>query len=141
MGLDIGDRRIGLALSDPLGVLATPLTIIDRAVDAAAIERIADIIRKNEIGLLVAGLPLNMDGSRGFQAEKTRAFVEMLGRSVKVPVAYRDERLTTVAARGLLKSAGKTDRETRYDAAAAALILQGYLDEIAGRHHDVTAPH
>lgn len=74
-----------------------------------------------------------MDGSRGTQAEKTRAFVEKLGSQIEVPVEYRDERLSTVSARELMQSAGKKGRETLYDAAAAALILQSYLDEVAKR--------
>ena len=118
-----------MALSDPLGILATPLTIINRADESAAIEKIADIIRKNEVGRVIAGLPLNMDGSHGQQAEKTRSFITQLSRFLEVPVEYRDERLSTVSARELIQGVRKTTRETRYDAAAAALILQSYLDE------------
>jgi putative Holliday junction resolvase len=100
----------------------------------------ADIVRRNEVGRVIAGLPLNMDGSRGIQAEKTEKFVETLKRYIEVPVEYRDERLSTVSARELVQSVRKTDRETRYDAAAAALILQGYLDDAAGFRPDVPAP-
>ncbi len=80
---------------------------------------------------MIAGLPLNMDGSSGFQAEKTKAFVAALSRSIDVPVEYRDERLSTVSARDLIQGVRKTNRSTRYDAAAAALVLQSYLDEIS----------
>jgi putative Holliday junction resolvase len=81
-----------------------------------------------------------MDGSRGIQAEKTAAFIESLSRHVEIPVTYRDERLSTIAARELVQGVRKTGRETRYDAAAAALILQGYLDDTAGRHPDFSPP-
>ncbi len=80
---------------------------------------------------VIAGLPLNMDGSSGFQAEKTRSFIADLSRHIDVPVEYRDERLSTVSARDLIQGVRKTNRSTRYDAAAAALILQSYLDEIS----------
>ena len=128
LGLDIGDSRIGVALSDPLGILATPLKIINRDDDQVAIEEIITIVRKNEIGLVIAGLPLNMNGSEGPQAVKTRSFVTELNNSLEIPIEYRDERLSTVSARELLQGVRKTDNDTRYDAAAAAIILQGYLD-------------
>jgi putative holliday junction resolvase len=131
MGLDIGDSRIGLALSDPMGILASPLMIINRADEPAAIQKIVDIIREKEVGKVIAGLPLNMDGSRGNQAEKTASFVAALSRHLTVPIEYRDERLSTVNARELIQKVRKTNRATRYDAAAAALILQSYLEESA----------
>jgi putative Holliday junction resolvase len=129
LGLDVGDSRIGLALSDPLGILATPLTIINRADESTAIEKITGIVRKNEVGRVIVGLPLNMNGTQGQQAEKTIVFVKALSRFLEVPVEYRDERLSTVSARELIRGVRKTTRETRYDAAAAALILQSYLDD------------
>jgi putative Holliday junction resolvase len=129
LALDVGDSRIGLALSDPLRILATPLTIVNRNDEAAAIGKIVDVIRKKEVGRVIAGLPLNMDGSLGSQAEKTKAFINELSRFIDVPVEYRDERLSTVSARGLIQGVRKTTRTTRYDAAAAALILQSYLDD------------
>ncbi len=132
LGLDIGDSRIGVALSDPLGILATPLKIINRDDDQVAIEEIITIVRQNEIGLVIAGLPLNMNGSEGQQAIKTRSFVTELSNFLEVPVEYRDERLSTVSARELLQGGRKTDNDTRYDAAAAAVILQVYLDEAKG---------
>lgn len=99
----------------------------------AAIERIAGIIRDRDVALVIAGLPLNMDGSLGVQAEKTRSFIAALAPVIDVPVEYRDERLSTVSARGLIRGVRKTTRATRYDAAAAALILQSYLDDTS-RH-------
>jgi putative Holliday junction resolvase len=131
MGLDIGDSRVGVALSDPLGIMASPLIIINREDEPAAIAKIVDIIREKEVGRVIAGLPLNMDGSRGKQAEKTATFVMELSRHITVPIEYQDERLSTVSARELIKGVRRTNRHTRYDAAAAALILQSYLDEAA----------
>jgi putative holliday junction resolvase len=81
------------------------------------------------VGRVIAGLPLNMDGSLGTQAEKTKSFIMELRRFINVPVEYRDERLSTVSARELIQGVRKTTRATRYDAAAAALILQSYLDD------------
>jgi putative Holliday junction resolvase len=140
MGLDIGDSRIGVALSDPLGIMATPLVIINRADEPAAIKKIADIVREKEVGRVIAGLPLNMDGSRGPQAEKTVVFVEALSRHLEIPIEYQDERLSTVSARELIQGVRKTTRDTRYDAAAAALILQSYLDEVSRRTDPPGAP-
>jgi putative Holliday junction resolvase len=133
MGLDIGDSRIGVALTDPLGIMATPLTIISRDDEPAAIVKIIDIVREKDVIKVVAGLPLNMDGSRGRQVEKTVTFVEALRRRLEVPVEYQDERLSTVSARELIQGVRKTSRDTRYDAAAAALILQSYLDRTGQR--------
>ncbi|MDD5038008.1 MAG: Holliday junction resolvase RuvX [Dehalococcoidales bacterium] len=131
LGLDIGDRRIGVALSDPTGILASPFTIIERRDDTQDIEAIANIIDQHEVKQIVVGLPLSMDGSVGQQAEKVEAFVEHLVKHIQVPLEFRDERLTTVTARRLMREAStkKSRRKVRDDAAAAALILQGYLDE------------
>jgi len=89
---------------------------------------------------VIAGLPLNMDGSLGEQAEKTMSFVGALGRHIEVPTEYRDERLTTVSARELIQGVRKTNRNTRYDAAAAALILQSYLDNAVERRPEDLDP-
>lgn len=118
-----------MALSDPLGIIASPLTIINRADEQTAIKEIVNLIQQHEVGRVIAGLPLNMDGSLGEQAEKTKSFVTALSRYIEVPIEYRDERLTTVSARELMQEVRKTKRDTRYDAAAAALILQSYLDD------------
>ena len=129
LGLDIGDSRIGVALSDPLGILASPLTIINRTNKEADIKAVIDIARKNEVGRIVTGLPLSMDGSIGRQAEKVRAFVTELCRHTDIPVEFKDERLSTVLAKRIVQNVRKTNKGTRYDAVAAALILQGYLDD------------
>jgi len=131
LGLDIGDKRIGVALSDPGGILASPLTIINREDDELDIKAITDIIDQHQVGQIVAGLPRSMDGSIGKQAEKVKAFTQELCSHTDVPVEFRDERLTTVSAKQLMREAStkKTSKRARYDAIAAAIILQGYLDE------------
>ncbi len=130
LGLDIGDKRIGVALSDPDGILASPLTIINRRDESQDIEAIVDIISQQGVGRIIVGLPRSMDGSLGGQAEKVEAFTQRLASRIQVPLEYRDERLTTVLAERLRRAAGgKKKRKARDDAQAAALILQGYLDE------------
>ena len=131
LGLDIGDKRVGVALSDPQGILASPLTIIHRQDEAADFEAIVSIINLHQVGQIIVGLPRSMDGTLGKQAEKTKAFVDRLISHIKVPLEFRDERLSTVSARRLMREAGakKTRGKTHDDAAAAAVILQGYLDE------------
>jgi len=131
LGLDIGDRWIGVALSDPGGILASPFSIIERTDDGQALAAITDIIDKQQVGRVVVGLPLSLDGTLSGQAEKVRDFTEKLAEQVKIPLEYRDERLTTVMAQRLKRaSGGKKGRgKTRYDSQAAALILQSYLDE------------
>ena len=119
-----------MALSDPQGILASPLTIINRTDEKADIKAIIDIACQNEVGQIVVGLPLSMDGSQGEQAGKVRAFEAELHRHTKVPVVFWDERLSTVAAKRMVRLVRKkTERGIRYDAAAAVLILQGYLDK------------
>ena len=118
-----------MALSDPMGILASPLTIINSSGDERAdIQAIIDIIIGNQVGQVIAGLPRSMDGSVGRQAEKVKAFVQELCKHTDVPVDFRDERLSTVSAKRLMQG-GRKRGKVRYDAIAAALILQGYLDE------------
>jgi len=128
MGLDMGDRRVGVALSDPLGILASPLTIISRTDEEADIEAIIAIARQYEVGRIIIGLPLSMDGSLGTQANKVKEFAAELSCQMDIPIEFKDERLSTVLAKRIVRNVRKTNRETRYDAAAAALILQSYLD-------------
>jgi putative Holliday junction resolvase len=131
LGLDIGDKRIGVAVSDIHGILASPLTVINRIDESQDIEAIIDIIRRQDVGQVIVGLPRSMDGSLGSQAEKVGAFTRKLAGRIKVHVEYRDERLTTVMAERLRRAvkSKKTKRKARDDAQAAAIILQGYLDE------------
>jgi len=117
-----------VAMSDPQGILASPLTIIDRTGEPSDINSILNIIDQNQVGVVVVGLPLSLKGGIGPQAEKVRDFVRRLSEHTKIPIEYRDERLTTVSAQRLMKMTGK-GRKVRDDAVAAALILQEYLDE------------
>ena len=121
-----------MALSDPLGILANPLAIIECKGEAADIETVNGIINQNQVERVIVGLPRSMDGSLGKQAEKVKAFTRRLREHIEVPLEFRDERLSTVAARRLMQTTGgkKSRRKTKYDdAIAAAIILQGYLDE------------
>ena len=112
-------------------MLASPASIISRTEEEKVIPAVLEIIREKEVERIIIGLPYNMDGSLGSQAEKVQGFAAVLGRHTDIPIEFRDERLSTWEAKEKLKSAGKQERKTRYDAAAAALILQGYLDETA----------
>ncbi|MGD9118747.1 MAG: Holliday junction resolvase RuvX [Dehalococcoidia bacterium] len=129
LGLDIGDARIGVALSDPEGILASPFSVVDRKEDSLAIKTIIDIINQKKVGQVVVGLPLSMDRSLGWQVDKVKSFVRRLSRYTRVPVDYRDERLTTVMAQRLRRLSGGKKGKAGDDAQAAALILQNYLDE------------
>ena len=138
LGLDIGDKRIGVALSDPEGILASSFTIIDRQDESQDIKAITDIVNHQQVGRIVVGLPRSLDGSLGRQAEKVKGFAQKLSGHIKIPVEYRDERLTTVMAQRLKRASGgkRSKGKVRHDAQAAAIILQGYLDE--GREPELT---
>ena len=120
-----------MALSDPEGILASPFTIIDCRDAESDIEAITNIVNQHEVKQIVVGLPRSMDGSLGKQAEKVKAFTQNLCSHTEVPVEFRDERLTTVSAKRLMREVKtqKTKKKNRHHAIAAALILQGYLDE------------
>jgi putative Holliday junction resolvase len=132
LGLDVGDRWIGVALSDPLSILASPLTRIERTDDEAAVKAIADLVRKHEAKGVVAGLPYSLDGSLGQQAVRVQDFLRKLTQSLSVPIHVSDERLSTVVAtQGMIEAgASRESRKAKIDAAAAALILQWYLDRL-----------
>ena len=130
MGLDVGDKRIGIALSDPDGILASPLTIINRKEERLDIEAITNIVNQHQVEQIIVGLPRSMDGTIGQQAEKVKAFTQRLCQHTNIPVEFRDERLTTVSAKRLMQTASKkTRKKATDDAIAAAFILQGCLDE------------
>ena len=115
-----------------MAILASPVSIITRTDEEEDVKAILDIIREKDVARIIIGLPYNMNGSLGTQAEKVQSFADTLRQSTDVPIEFRDERLSTWEAQEKLKSTGKTGRKTRYDAAAAALVLQDYLDEISG---------
>jgi putative holliday junction resolvase len=130
MGIDVGDRWVGVAMSDPRHVLASPLTVIDRQVQPDDVDALLYIIGEQDIARIIVGLPRSMDGVLRQQAVKVQEFVKRLQAATTVPIEFRDERLSSAAAGRLLREAGKRLSERlRDDAAAAAVILQGYLDE------------
>jgi putative Holliday junction resolvase len=130
LGIDFGERRIGLAISDPEGRLAVPLTTLERRNDRSAVRAIAEIARREEIGRLVLGEPVGLDGQRGEAAERVRRFGDRLAGITGLPVRLVNESLTTVEAQERLRAAGvDTRREPeRIDAVAAQILLQEALD-------------
>ena len=136
VGLDLGARRIGVAVSDPSGTVASPHSVLQRSGSHAADHRaVAAVVAEDEADLLVVGLPRSLDGSLGPAARSALAEVDELAAAVPVPVATVDERLTTVSAdRALREAAVRGDaRRKVVDKVAAAILLQSWLD---GRGHD-----
>ncbi len=130
LGLDVGDRRIGVALSDETATLASGLESVVRVGPVKDVKAVAALVRGHAVAEVVVGLPRNMDGSLGPQAQKVLAFMEDLKKAVRVPVVPWDERLTTVMAHRTLDEAemGRRRRKGVVDKVAAILILQSYLD-------------
>jgi len=131
MGLDVGDKNIGVALSDTMGWTAQGLKVVPRKGNPEVdIEVLKELASKYAVGKLVVGLPRNMDGSVGRQGNKVLQFVGEIKKRLKLPVELWDERLTTVAAEKILLQAdmSRTRRRQVIDKIAAAIILQGYLD-------------
>ena len=130
MGLDIGDKTIGVAVSDLMGLTAQGVTTIKRVGKKKDIEAIKQIIAEKQVNKLVSGLPKYMNGTVGPQGEKVQKFCELLKEETNLPIEFWDERLSTVAAeRSLIE--GNVRRENRkkvIDMLAAVIILQGYLD-------------
>ena len=130
LGIDFGERRIGLAISDPEGLMALPLTTIERVSDHEAAKQIAAIAADEEVTLLVIGEPRAMDGTRGAAAERVAGFRSKLERLTGLACRVIDESLTSVAAEERLREAGVNPRENpgRIDAIAAQILLQEALD-------------
>ncbi len=130
LGLDVGERRTGVAISDAQGLVAFPLSVIDHKNDEAAIADIIRLAQQYQVERIVVGLPYSLDGGLGRQAEKVKAFSERLGRRISIDVQLWDERLSTVAAERSMIEAGTKRGKRKYqrDAVAAAFILQGFLD-------------
>jgi len=131
-GLDLGDKTIGVAVSDAGLSFAHPRPVILRKKFSADAAALLDLLRKDNAGAVIIGLPVNMDGSEGPRAQASRAFVRNVGRLSDLAFAFWDERLSTVAAeRALLEmDVSRKKRATRIDSAAAAFILQGVLDRL-----------
>jgi putative Holliday junction resolvase len=136
LALDVGDRRIGVALSDPIGILASPLTTIQRRSEREDVQAVLDLVEEHDVGEIVVGMPLSLSGERGPQARQVGRFRAALAARAGVKTTDQDERYSTVQAERLMRQAGaepSRERE-RVDAAAAAVVLQAYLD--AGRMPD-----
>ena len=129
MAIDYGDARIGLAVSDLLGMLCGEAWTMEEWNMERAARRIAEEAKKREVGTLVLGLPKNMDGSEGPRAEKSRAFRELLIAESGLPVVLWDERRSSIEAHAILHANGRREKLHRrsVDAVAASLILEGYL--------------
>jgi putative Holliday junction resolvase len=130
LGIDFGEARIGLAISDPDGRIAVPLTTLERRNDRSAVRAIAEIAREESVGLLVLGEPLSLGGERGPNAERVRRFGERLAEVSGLPVRFVNESLTTVEAQERMREAGIDPRKNpaRIDAVAAQILLQEALD-------------
>jgi putative Holliday junction resolvase len=128
LGIDPGEARIGIAVSDDLNMLAHPVVTLSAKDDP--IEKIRAIIAEKGVDRIVIGVPRNMDGTYGPAAEKSRAFADLLKEKLGLPVIKWDERLTTVAAQRALHEAGRNSKQQKsvIDQAAAQIILQGWLD-------------
>lgn len=131
-GLDLGTHTIGIAVSDPAWKFAHPRPVLKRQKFSRDAEQLRSLIEKDEIGAIILGLPVNMDGSEGPRAQATRAFARNFDRLHPLPIALWDERLSTVAAERTLigMDVSRARRAERIDSAAAAFILQGALDRL-----------
>lgn len=136
IGLDVGDVRIGVAMSDPSGMISQGHSVIERVGIRKDCGKVMDLVRQNDVGRVVIGLPLNLDGSDSLQTQKVRDFKQMLENKMRssamadVDLVFQDERLTTLQAERVLIE-GNVSREKRkkvIDKQAAVLILQAYLD-------------
>ncbi len=127
LAVDLGARRVGLAVSDPTGTIAQPLKTLQRRSTREILEVIAEEVTRLGVSAVVVGLPREMDGTEGRMADRARRFGAALARRIKVPVVFWDERLTTVAAGRVLGDLSRARRREVQDGVAAALILEGYL--------------
>lgn len=134
MGLDVGDVRIGVAVSDPTGTVVEPREPVKAGTRAGAIENIAKLVEREEIGEVVVGMPVSLDGGMGRQGEKTKVFAELLAKRISIPVQTWDESYSSQAADGIMKDSGvrRGKRKGRRDSVAAAVILEEYLKGSVG---------
>lgn len=132
LALDVGSKRIGVAISDELGLFAHPLYTIHRKGIQRDISEIKSVISQNQIGDIVIGLPKNMDGTVGFQGEKTYAFAEILNQHIDNNIIFWDERLSTKSAKDIMLQLNikQEDKKNIIDTIAAVVILDNYLNSI-----------
>lgn len=130
LGLDVGEKTIGVAVSDPLGLTAQGVEVIRRSTYEQDLARLNKLVQHYQVGAVVVGLPKNMDGSLGSTAEAVQQFAHSLEKDLQLPIVFWDERLSTVAAERTLLAAdvSRSKRRRVIDKLAAGLILQGYLD-------------
>lgn len=133
LAIDHGSKRMGIALSDPTGMIAQPLEFIPAEPFADFVTRLKELIREKQVDQILVGMPRNMDGSYGPAAVKVQEFVSVLKETIGVPIRTWDERLTSAQANRFLLQADvrRQDRKQKVDKAAAAILLQSYLDSIA----------
>ena len=138
MGLDLGDKTIGVAVSDLFGSVATPLETVKRRKFTLDAARLVELVEARQIGAIVLGLPRNMDGTEGPRCQSTRAFARNLVRLIEMPIGFWDERLSTVAAERALLEADTTRKRRAevIDHVAAGYILQGLLDRLQVMRRD-----
>ena len=131
LGLDIGDVRIGVALSDELGVAAHPLCTLTRKNRKVDLIAISDLVSIHKVERVVIGLPISLDGSIGPQAEKIQNFAKRLAQVIDIPIEFQDERFTTAEAEDLLRALNKDTKEQKQliDEVAAVIILTDYLNQ------------
>lgn len=129
MGIDYGDARVGIAFSDPLGMLAQGYTTLENTGGKKLFAQLAELVKEKQVGHIVIGMPKNMDGSEGFRAEATYAFAERLKTVTDAEISFWDERLTTVAAHGYLNETNVRGKKRKavVDTVSAELILEGFL--------------
>ena len=132
LAIDHGTKRMGIAISDELGMIAQPLEFIPAEPFADFLNRLKEIIREKQVELILVGMPRNMDGSYGPAALKVQEFVAVLKGSITIPIKTLDERLTSVQANRLLIQGNvrRDARKEKVDKMAAAILLQGYLDGV-----------
>ncbi len=130
LALDVGNKRIGVAYSDPFGISANPLPVIQN--DEKVFEKIKELVKEYDIGTIVIGLPLTLKGEEGEQAQKTKEFAEKLKQEIPdIPIKFVDERFTTtLAERQLRETTKKSKRKQKLDSVSAVYILKTYLDSL-----------
>ena len=133
LAIDHGSKRMGIALSDPSGMIALPMEFIPAEPFHAFLIRLKEILREKEVELMIVGMPRNMDGTYGPAAAKVQEFVAVLKENIIIPIRTWDERLTSTQANRMLIQANvrRQDRKEKVDAAAAAILLQSFLDSRA----------
>ena len=130
MGIDYGSARVGISLTDPMKIIASDFEVIKNTSIIETVQRIYEICKLKKVERIIVGLPLNMDGTKGFQAEEVEAFVDEMKKVIDLKVVYMDERLSTKRAEEVMKEMKMSheDIKNKSDAKAASVILQDYID-------------